>query len=416
MSVVTTIQGKQFEYKDILLYTLTEDSIILFLNDEEQTKKFSSTGNIADAPISKIPYSYDKLSEIITSMKQISNFEIDENYNCVDVHYKDGTNISFHKSNINVVKENVNSQENVKNERKSIGAWYDVPESELEQVKPTTDNNDLSVTSTNLVESSIQYPNIKSRTLKILKIEKYKDDINEINKKNINDIITGSFALLASTSAILLLNMPEFAVLGAFALFPIMPYFSDIYEKKLNEKKLKEKKIDLEKEVGFYDAVIENPKGINLDDVIESITNGSYETKSDLDVSPQRESLRTLKILKIEKYKNDLNNLENSNGSNLFMFSTNSSIAVLGIVMSLLLSETINPILLASTITMLGASTVSYIISMYNSLKEKTNIKEKLKILKREVGNYEFPQGDISYDNLVDNLGYYEEENGRSLR
>lgn len=44
--------------------------------------------------------------------------------------------------------------------------------------------------------------------------------------------------------------------------------------------------------------------------------------------------------------------------------------------MSLLLSETINPILLASTITMLGASTVSYIISMYNSLKEKTNIKE----------------------------------------
>lgn len=188
MSVVTTIQGKQFEYKDILLYTLTEDSIILFLNDEEQMKKFSSTGNIADAPISKIPYSYDKLSEIINSMKQISNFEIDENYDCVDVHYKDGTSISFHRSNINVIKENLNSQENAKNERKSIGAWYDVPEIELEQAKPTTDNNDLSLTSNGLTQGNIEYPKVKSRTLKILKIEKYKDDINEINKKSINDI------------------------------------------------------------------------------------------------------------------------------------------------------------------------------------------------------------------------------------
>lgn len=412
MSVVTTIQGKQFEYKDILLYTLTEDSIILFLNDEEQTKKFSSTGNIADAPISKMPYSYDKLSEIITSMKQISNFEIDQNYDCVDVHYKDGTSISFHKSNINVVKENVISQENVKNERKSIGAWYDVPESELEQVKPTTDNNDLSLSSTNLVKSGIQYPNIKSRTLKILKIEKYKDDINKINKKNINDILTCSFGLLASTSAILLLNIPElFAFFGLDAL-----YFYSIYDRKSHKKELQEKKKSLEDEVGFYDAIIENPRGINLDDVIESISNGSYETKSDLDVSPQRETLRTLKILKIEKYKNDLLNLENSNGSNLFMFGANSSIAISGIILSLFMAETINPILLAGTITMLGASTVSYIISMCRTLKEKTNIKEKLKILKREVGNYELPQGDISYDNLIDSLGYYEEENGRSLR
>lgn len=416
MSVVTTIQGKQFEYKDILLYTLTEDSIILFLNDEEQMIKFCSTGNITDAPISKIPYSYDKLSEIITSMKQISNFEIDQNYDCVDVHYKDGTSISFHKSNINIVKENVNSQENVKNERKSIGVWYDVPESELEQVKPTTDNNDLSVISTNLVESSIQYPNIKSRTLKILKIEKYKDDINEINKKNINDILTGSFALLASTSAILLLNMPELVVIGAPVLLAEIPYFVNVFTRKSDKKELQEKKKNLEDEVGFYDAVIENPREINLDDVIESISNGSYETKSDLDVSPQRESLRTLKILKIEKYKNDLNNLENRNLSNLYMLGANSSIAIPGIVMPLLLAETINPILLVSTITMLGASTVSYIISMYNSLKEKINIKEKLKILKREVGNYELPQGDISYDNLIDSLGYYEEENGRSLR
>ena len=98
------------------------------------------------------------------------------------------------------------------------------------------------------------------------------------------------------------------------------------------------------------------------------------------------------------------------------MFGANSSIAISGIILSLFMAETINPILLAGTITMLGASTVSYIISMCRTLKEKTNIKEKLKILKREVGDYELPQGDISYDNLVDSLGYYEEENGRSLR
>lgn len=193
-------------------------------------------------------------------------------------------------------------------------------------------------------------------------------------------------------------------------------YFANIYGRKADKKELQEKKKSLEDEVGFYDAVIENPKGINLDDVIESITNGSYEQNSDINVSAQRKSLRTLKILKIEKYKNDLNNLENRNFSNLFMLGANSSIAISGIVMSLLLAETINPILLASTITMLGASTVSYIISMCKTLKEKTNIKEKLKILKREVGNYELPQVDISYDNLVDGLGYYEEENGRSIR
>ena len=47
MDKITSIQGKEFDYSDVLLLKRDGNRIIVMLNDEEQLKKFSNKEVIA---------------------------------------------------------------------------------------------------------------------------------------------------------------------------------------------------------------------------------------------------------------------------------------------------------------------------------------------------------------------------------
>ena len=74
MKQIITKQGKSFDYRDILLFNVVNDNIIVILNDKEQLNKFISTGNSNDAPISVIPYSEEEFTNLVFYMKRIINY------------------------------------------------------------------------------------------------------------------------------------------------------------------------------------------------------------------------------------------------------------------------------------------------------------------------------------------------------
>lgn len=131
-----TIQGKEYDYSDILLYNVRNDSIIAIVNDEEQLKKFNSTGYSYDAPVVILPYSRQLELDIIASMKQIKNFSVlsgsDEKN--VKVKYVDGTERIFDNSNLEVINRNLNEQNKLK-KKEVLGSWDTVPVQEKEKNK-----------------------------------------------------------------------------------------------------------------------------------------------------------------------------------------------------------------------------------------------------------------------------------------
>jgi len=130
-----TNQEREFNYEDILLYNVKDNSIIVILDDEEQLKKFNVTGNASDAPIRILPYSKEEEAKIISSMKQISEYtgsSVGENV--IEVRYTDGTVQIFDESNLSVITQNLVAQrENSKS--KAIGAWYDISPEKKEKNK-----------------------------------------------------------------------------------------------------------------------------------------------------------------------------------------------------------------------------------------------------------------------------------------
>lgn len=138
---IITKQGKEFELSDVLLYSVNKNKIITIVNDEEQMKKFSITGSANDAPISIIDYSEDTLNEIITSMKQIKSYQVSDSKD-IDVEYTDGTSIMFDESNMEVINSNLQAQKKA-NEKKTLGAWYDLSDKEKEEKKRKTKKNVL---------------------------------------------------------------------------------------------------------------------------------------------------------------------------------------------------------------------------------------------------------------------------------
>ena len=70
-----TIQGKEFNYGDILLYKVREEKgnkvILTMINDRDQLSKFNFTKDAKDAPIGIFPYTALLEHETLTNMKQI---------------------------------------------------------------------------------------------------------------------------------------------------------------------------------------------------------------------------------------------------------------------------------------------------------------------------------------------------------
>lgn len=129
-----TIQGKEFNYEDILLYNIVKDQIIMIVDDEEQMKLFNYTGKTADAPISRIPYTKEAEYEIITKMKKIKNYN--KNENCIEVTYADKKKSKFDLSNEEVIKNILDSQNKAKMDVIS-SSWTNLTEEEKEKKKKT---------------------------------------------------------------------------------------------------------------------------------------------------------------------------------------------------------------------------------------------------------------------------------------
>lgn len=106
-----TIQGKEFDLSDVLLYNVVKDQIIMIVNDSEQMKKFKYTGLTADAPISRVPYTKDTELEIIRNMKKIRSYNKEEKY--IEVTYKDKTKSKFDLSNEGVIRSILEAQSKI---------------------------------------------------------------------------------------------------------------------------------------------------------------------------------------------------------------------------------------------------------------------------------------------------------------
>lgn len=120
-----TIQGIEFNYDDIVLFHLSESKINILVNNEEQMAKYKETGNIKDLPVSIADNSASFEKKLLTKMKQIKTYKVEDNL--VIVEYKDGTKIDFNITNLNDIKYVANAQKtqrkiNEKNKRRATMA------------------------------------------------------------------------------------------------------------------------------------------------------------------------------------------------------------------------------------------------------------------------------------------------------
>lgn len=114
-----SVQNKEFNFKDILMYQVLGDTIVLLLNDENQLKIFSKTGQSKDAPICKVKYTKELENEIIKKMKQIN--QIIPIIDSVNVSYQDGTSLFLSNDNKQIIEKIAQLQNKIKNQNK-----YDV--------------------------------------------------------------------------------------------------------------------------------------------------------------------------------------------------------------------------------------------------------------------------------------------------
>jgi len=111
MDKITSIQGKEFEYSDVLLLKKDGNRIIVMLNDEEQLKKFSSKEG--DAPVSVVPYTEETYSRLVSQMKQIKSYPENE-FGVLNVEYEDGTKTKFSNSNKQIIENTYLDQQRAK--------------------------------------------------------------------------------------------------------------------------------------------------------------------------------------------------------------------------------------------------------------------------------------------------------------
>lgn len=127
-----TIQGKEYNYEDILLYNVSNSNIIAIVNDQEQLEQFKATGAANDAPIVKIPFSSETVLEIVKNMKKIKEYNKSDEY--IEIIYKDGTTTRVALESENVVKQNLRAQNEVAKERIS-SSFANMPEEEKKKKK-----------------------------------------------------------------------------------------------------------------------------------------------------------------------------------------------------------------------------------------------------------------------------------------
>lgn len=100
-----TIQGKEFDYSDIVLYKLSgnQQKLIVFVDDKEQLEKLKESNDIKDTPVAFLINTSDEEKNIITKMKQIKSVDVVNGD--LQVKYEDGSEILFDLDNENVISD-----------------------------------------------------------------------------------------------------------------------------------------------------------------------------------------------------------------------------------------------------------------------------------------------------------------------
>lgn len=100
-----TIQGKEFDYSDIVLYKLSgnQQKLIVFVDDKEQLEKLKESNDIKDTPVAFLINTSDEEKNIITKMKQINSVDVVNG--ALQVKYEDGSEILFDLDNENVISD-----------------------------------------------------------------------------------------------------------------------------------------------------------------------------------------------------------------------------------------------------------------------------------------------------------------------
>ena len=103
-----TIQGKEFNFYDVILYNHNNNEIIMIVNDTENLDKYKYTNNPKDAPIIIVPYKNEYEKQVIKHMKKIQKYE--KVSDGIEVLYTDNTKVLFDLSNEEVIKSNFEAQ------------------------------------------------------------------------------------------------------------------------------------------------------------------------------------------------------------------------------------------------------------------------------------------------------------------
>lgn len=150
-----TIQGKEFDYSDIVLYKLSgnQQKLIVFVDDKEQLEKLKESNDIKDTPVAFLINTSDEEKNIITKMKQIKSVDVVNS--ALQVKYEDGSEILFDLDNENVISDVQKAQldakkvtnealipsEPVASQEQSIPVVQPVVEPEVKSEEPKKEEN-----------------------------------------------------------------------------------------------------------------------------------------------------------------------------------------------------------------------------------------------------------------------------------
>lgn len=127
-----TIQGKEFEFSDVILYNHNDKEIVMIVNDQEALEKFKYSCDPQDAPVIVLPYDKEVEKELLKKMKKIQNYTLAPDG--VEVVYEDNMEIVFDLSNEGVVKDNMTAQKELLKEE-YISKLGNIPIDEKERRK-----------------------------------------------------------------------------------------------------------------------------------------------------------------------------------------------------------------------------------------------------------------------------------------
>jgi len=224
MSKIKSIQGKEFNYSDILCYQKVGNQIVVILNDKEQMRKYAVSREKEDFPNAILLYSDELFQKIVLQMKQIKDCPLDID-GTIKVEYEDGTNMNFDNKNKSIIDAIVVEQRIAKERKKAI----------------SFDLSSISKTNSNTLENDEV---IEEKRFKVKKVENSK--LKGVKTNMILNAI--SFACWSLSTLLSIVNPETYSSFThLYVLFSISSCFNmidSIAKKTSLEKQIKEQEIE----------------------------------------------------------------------------------------------------------------------------------------------------------------------------